>query len=220
MLRRRISPGAIACFTTREWGNLASQVAHDPAELVANRARLTAELGELAWMTEVHGTNVIVVDEPGERGDADGLVVHAPGLSPAVIMADCLPLLLANETGSVRAAVHIGRRGLVDGVVPEALRVIRELTDEQVYGVIGPSICGGCYEVSAELSEEAAVVHGAATTRWGTPSIDLAAGVRYQLDGINYSEIDLCTFESEQLFSYRRDAVTGRFAGIAVLDTP
>ena len=149
MIRRRISPGAIACFTTREWGNLASQVMHDPAELAANRARLTTELGELAWMTEVHGTNVIVVDEPGERGDADGLVVRAPGLSPAVIMADCLPLLLANETGSVRAAVHIGRRGLVDGVVPEALRVIRELTDEQIFGVIGPSICGGCYEVCA-----------------------------------------------------------------------
>lgn len=220
MIRQRISPGAVACFTTREWGNLASQVSHSPTELAANRARLEAELGPLAWMTEVHGTTVLVVDEPGERGDADGLVVTSPSLSPAVIMADCLPLLLANESGSVRAAVHVGRKGLVDGVVPEALRVMRGLTDEPLYGVIGPSICGGCYEVGAKLSQEAAAVHGAATTRWGTPSIDLAAGVRSQLDGVSYSQVDLCTYESEQLYSYRRESVTGRFAGIVLLDTP
>lgn len=220
MIRQRISPGAVDCFTTREWGNLASQVSHSPTELAANRARLEAELGPLAWMTEVHGTTVLVVDEPGERGDADGLVVTSPSLSPAVIMADCLPLLLANESGSVRAAVHVGRKGLVDGVVPEALRVMRGLTDEPLYGVIGPSICGGCYEVGAKLSQEAAAVHGAATTRWGTPSIDLAAGVRSQLDGVSYSQVDLCTYESEQLYSYRRESVTGRFAGIVLLDTP
>jgi len=90
---------------------------------------------------------------------------------------------------------------------------------DRMRAVIGPSICGGCYEVpeSMRASVSAAVPQASCQTRAGTPGLDIAAGVRAQLAeaGVGSVRSDgRCTSESAELYSYRRDGTTGRFAGV------
>ncbi|WP_257210747.1 polyphenol oxidase family protein [Actinomyces ruminis] len=143
-----------------------------------------------------------------------------------MLVADCLPLLLAGADGTVVAAVHAGRRGFLADIVPAvvAALVAAGAEPDGIHAAIGPSICGACYEVSAELRAEAAAHEPACacTTRWGTPGINLAAGVTAQLEraGVRHIlDVHRCTYEQPDLYSYRRDGVTGRQAGI-VLPTP
>lgn len=238
MLVTQLSPGTRAVFTTREGGvsrppygaadgggglNLGLHVGDDPAAVIRNRELLGASLGvSVEWMDQVHGRDVCLLEAPsGESavGVADALIV-GPGLprgAPAVLVADCVPVLLATESGSHRAAVHVGRKGLMLGVLPAAVEKLAALSHEDVYAALGPHICGACYEVSAALANEAAHYGAETQTRWGTSGIDLRAGVRAQLAGIAISDVILCTFEDARFYSYRRDSVTGRCAGIAVL---
>lgn len=238
MLHLELSPGARAVFTTRTGGvstppygaadgsgglNLGGHVGDDPAAVAQNRARLETLLGvRIEWMDQVHGADLCVLEAPSgapAAGTADALIV-GPGMegyAPVVLVADCVPVVLASESGSHRGAVHVGRRGLVLGVLPTAVERLAKLSGEDVYAAVGPHICAGCYEVSAELAEEAENIGAAGTTRWGTPSIDLRAGVRHQLDGIHLVEAGQCTLEDERFYSFRRDGTTGRCAGTALL---
>jgi polyphenol oxidase len=84
---------------------------------------------------------------------------------------------------------------------------------------LGPHVCGRCYEVPASLQDEVTAAEPAsrATTAWGTPAVDVGAGVRAQLgrDGVAVVDLSRCTRESSDLFSYRRDGPrSGRQAGI------
>ena len=88
--------------------------------------------------------------------------------------------------------------------------------------VIGPGVCGRCYEVPAAMRDEVAtrVPGTAATTRDGSPSLDLAAGAAALLDGLGVGHVrrtEICTMEDDRFYSYRRDGVTGRFAGVVML---
>jgi copper oxidase (laccase) domain-containing protein len=83
---------------------------------------------------------------------------------------------------------------------------------------LGPSICGQCYEVPAELREDVAATVPSAwsTTSWGTPALDLPRGAARQLEslGVPVEYRGPCTLETEELYSYRRDRLSGRFAGL------
>jgi hypothetical protein len=177
-------------------------------------------------MRQVHGAAVAVVDEAvlrsGEPPVADALVTRVAGVVLLVRVADCVPLLLADPEAGVVAAVHAGRPGLVAGVVPAAMRAMRDLGASRVLGWVGPHVCGGCYEVPATMrAEVSAVVPQAwAQTSWGTPSVDIGAGVLAQLGGHGVDAVDAsrCTFEDEDLFSYRRQgAAAGRLGGLVWL---
>jgi copper oxidase (laccase) domain-containing protein len=107
------------------------------------------------------------------------------------------------------------------GVVPALIAAMAAAGAEvgRMHAIVGPSICGRCYEVPAGMRAEvaAAVPGSACTTRAGTPGIDVRAGLRGQLAGLGVASVahDLrCTAESAELFSYRRDGTTGRFAGL------
>ena len=98
---------------------------------------------------------------------------------------------------------------------------MREQGAERITAWIGPHVCGGCYEVPAEMQDEVAAVvpEARATTTWGTPSLDLGAGVRAQLTaaGVSVDDVSRCTRESPDLYSYRRDGRrSGRIAGLVV----
>lgn len=209
------------------WGSL--DLALDGDDPVADRARNLALLMEdfaptdrLADLHQVHGADVATADAVGERWarpDADALVTTSPGVTLMVRAADCVPVLLADGDAGVVAAAHAGRLGLQRGVVPAAVERMRTLGARDITAWIGPSICGGCYEVPADLQAEVAGGHPAArsTTTWGTPALDIAAGVRAQLGavGVEVVDADRCTRESPDLYSYRRDgAGAGRHAGL------
>ncbi|MEX0427488.1 peptidoglycan editing factor PgeF [Nocardioides sp. DS6] len=161
-----------------------------------------------ADLYQVHGRDVALA-RPGERPHADGIVTTDRDVVLLVRMADCVPVLLADPDAGVIGAVHAGRRGMAAGVVPATLARMRELGAGSLTAWLGPSVCGKCYEVPSALQEEVAAIEPAsrATTSWGTPSLDVAAGVRAQLDREGVSTLDAgrCTRESPDLYSYRRD---------------
>ncbi|MFF3745161.1 peptidoglycan editing factor PgeF [Streptomyces kronopolitis] len=235
--------GAHFAFTDR-WGgvsaapydqlNLGGAVGDDPRAVHANRARAAAELGldpaAVVWMNQVHGRDVAVVDGPWADRDipaVDAVVTDRPGLALAVLTADCTPVLLADPVARVAGAAHAGRPGLVAGVVPAVVgaMVRRGAEPSRILAHTGPAICGRCYEVPETMREEVAAVvpEARATTGWGTPAVDVTAGVRAQLAAAGVplrEDSHICTRESADHFSYRRDRTTGRLASYVWLGAP
>ncbi len=227
----------ITTFTTRAGGvsrapydglNLGAHVGDDPGAVVENRRRLAVDVGIAAdrfvWMEQVHGAGVAVVSEPRTTPvpHVDALVTATPGLLLAVLVADCAPVLI--RSAGVVAAVHAGRRGLTARVVDATLDVMCALGADRAdcSATIGPCICACCYEVPTALRSEVAAVApaAAARSRAGTPALDLRAGLAAALraGGVSRVRIDgRCPAEEPDLFSYRRDGLTGRFAGVVGL---
>ncbi|MFI1286122.1 peptidoglycan editing factor PgeF [Streptomyces sp. NPDC020858] len=234
--------GAHFAFTDR-WGgvsavpyeelNLGGAVGDDPAAVLANRALAARSLGlapdRVVWMNQVHGRDVAVVDGPWGPDVAvpavDAVVTARRGLALAVLTADCTPVLLADPVARVAGAAHAGRPGLVAGVVPAAVEAMVALGAEpgRIVARTGPAVCGRCYEVPAEMRDAVAEVvpDARAETSWGTPAVDVVAGVHAQLAEagvVDSLRSPVCTLESRDHFSYRRDRVTGRLAGYVWLD--
>jgi YfiH family protein len=208
--------------------NLGGQVGDDPSAVCDNRAAVASSLGlqadRLLFMRQCHGADVAVVDGPwGDREvpATDGLVTTEEGLGLAALVADCTPVLLADPDRRVVGAVHAGRPGMVQRIVDVAVARMRQLGARDLVAVVGPSVCGRCYEVPAEMRDAAAAVSPeSATVSWtGTPAIDVAAGVVAQLraNDVAVQRVPGCAREDERLFSYRRDGTTGRFAGVVAL---
>lgn len=209
--------------------NLAGHVGDDPDAVERNRAALLAALPgarSLAFMDQVHGSTVAVVGRGGsaEPPKADALITAEPGVALVVLSADCVPVLLAGASGGPVAAVHAGRRGVEGGAVTATLAVLEQhgVRRGTVAAVIGPAVCGRCYEVPTRMRTAVATAWpgAASTTRAGTPALDLPAAVEAQLrqEGVgNVTRLAICTVESPGLFSHRRDGVTGRIAGVVWL---
>lgn len=182
-------------------------------------------VGQIARMNQMHGADVAVVREvapPGQRPRVDAMVTDLPGVALAVRVADCVPVLLADPTAGVAGCVHAGRAGLYEGVVQAAVDAMRGLGARQVTAWVGPHVCGRCYEVPEQMQQEvtAVVPEAKATTSWGTPALDLGAGVHAQLAAAGCELVDAarCTREAPDLFSYRRDGKqSGRLAGLVRL---
>ncbi|TLM71990.1 polyphenol oxidase family protein [Pseudarthrobacter sp. NamB4] len=220
--RADILPGVSAAFTDNRAGNLALHVGDDPAAVRRRREQLEDALGveprSLRFMNQVHGTTVAVMERGSGTPEADAMVSR--GLPLAVMVADCIPVLLAGESaaGPILAAVHAGRPGVAGGVIPSAVSTMESLGASGIRAWLGPSICGSCYEVPAALRDEVAASVPAArsTTSWGTPGLDLPAGAVSQLEraGVDVEYTGPCTLETGSLYSYRRSKETGRFLGV------
>jgi hypothetical protein len=234
--------GAHFAFTDR-WGgvsavpyeelNLGGAVGDDPHAVRTNRELAAKSLGldpdRVVWMNQVHGADVAVVDGPwgpaAEIPAVDAVVTARRGLALAVLTADCTPVLLADPVARIAAAAHAGRPGLVAGVVPAAVRAMVELgaDPDRIVARTGPAVCGRCYEVPEAMRADVAAVEPTAhsETSWGTPAVDVTAGVHAQLDRLGVCDREqspVCTLESGDHFSYRRDRTTGRLAGYVWLD--
>jgi len=204
----------------------------DPEASRAENLRLVlddfAPGATLADLHQVHGDAVHVVSDPRSatpRPDADGIVTAEPDVVLMVRAADCVPVLFADPGAGVVGAAHAGRLGLATGVVTRTVERMRGLGADEVTAWIGPHVCGSCYEVPAGLQDEvgAVVPESVATTSWGTPALDLGAGVRAQLEraGIIVVDVARCTRESPDLYSFRRDGEhAGRLAGLVRLRAP
>lgn len=173
-------------------------------------------------MHQVHGADVRLVDVPPRASatpTCDALVTSRPGVALLARAADCVPVLLADPVSGWVAAAHAGRHGLASGVVPATVATLREQGADPCVAWIGPHVCGACYEVPPELQEEVAglVPEARSTTSWGTPALDLGAGVRAQVTAAGITDVrqvDACTREDGTWPSYRRDgAAATRFAG-------
>jgi polyphenol oxidase len=219
------SRGAYSSF------NLSAGVGDDPAAVRANRERLSRELGvPVVFLQQVHGTDVVTVDAVPEPGAADvtatdAVVTALPGVGVAVLAADCVPVLLADPRAGVVGAAHAGRVGAAAGVLPATVAAMERLGAHagDIEVLLGPAICGGCYEVPAPMRAEVdrALPGSAVRTRKGTPGLDLRAGLYHQLTALGVAKVGgdpRCTFEDRDLYSHRRQPGTGRQAAITWWD--
>ncbi len=133
--------------------NLGGHVGDAVADVEANREALALEVDlsreRLVFMNQVHGSDVVEVDAPwdGEAPAVDGIVTRATDLALAVLVADCVPVLLHDVRAGVVGAVHAGRPGMVGGIVGRAVTAMRDLGATSLSATVGPSVCGRCYEV-------------------------------------------------------------------------
>jgi YfiH family protein len=211
--------------------NLGDHVGDDPAAVLENRRRVAAALDlgpppEWCVPQQVHGRAVAVVREDGKCPTADGLVTDVPGLVLAAMSADCATVALF--AGGAVGVAHAGWPGLLAGVIEEAVTALRLLLGSSDGGPIsarlGPCVRPAHYEFGADDLERVRARLGddvVATTTWGSPALDIPAAVRASLHAVgvdDFEDAGVCTFESPDYFSYRRDGVTGRQAVVAVLD--
>lgn len=196
-------------------------------DVLTNHARLADSLGVegLRAMSQVHGVDVVALDGPGSTmPECDALLTDARGVALLVRVADCTPVVLADADAGIVAVAHAGRAGLVAGVVPATVAAMRSRGATTVSAWVGPRACGRCYELPEEMADavDAAVPGTRSTTSWGTPAVDVGAGVVAQLRArdVDVRDVaaDVCTIEDERFFSYRRQgAESGRFGAAVVL---
>ncbi len=206
--------------------NLAGHVDDDPAAVDENFDRLAAQLGLVEPSTwsrpfHVHGTRVLKLDAaPPARVDADGSATTTTGLPLVALGADCAPIALANDTAV--AAIHAGWRGALDGVVEAGVAAVRALGTGPVRAAIGPCICVRHYEFGIDALAPLTARFGesvAGTTNEGAPAFDLPRALHLALQDAGVDEVtdvQTCTLESVDHFSYRRDHRTGRQAVVVV----
>lgn len=240
-----LAKGVRAAFTVARASDAAPDV-HNLSTAVGDgrgvrrrRAALAEWIGApVVHAHQVHGTDVLVCppegptelpawrpepDRRGPRGEselprADAVVATGPDVAVAVLVADCVPVLLADARGEVVAAVHAGRRGVVAGVVGAAVAAMRAAGARDLGAAVGPAACGACYEVPAAMRAEVAASDPAAasTTAWGTPALDLPGAVVAQLRAAGVRRVlstRTCTIEDPRWFSHRASGATGRPPG-------
>lgn len=226
-----VAPGIRVAFTDRGAGNLAPRAGGNPDAAVRSRQALEAELGiapgALRFMNQTHSAVVAEVG-PGAPPDADALVSPTGSDALAVLVADCVPVVLVGSSTRgepITAVIHSGRKGVERNIAGFTVEDLRRRGAGSISAWIGPSICGQCYEVPQSMREEVAraVPLTASTTRWNTPALDLPAGVRGQLEAAEVVVQDLgtadnlCTLENERLYSHRaagQGRPVGRLAGL------
>jgi YfiH family protein len=201
--------------------NLGDHVNDLAEDVNTNREILSSKFGAIQYMNQVHGSRIAIIESvTDEAPTADALVTGISGITLAVMVADCIPLLLTSPEAV--AAVHVGRRGLVNGVAVKTIDLMREMGATKIQAEIGPAICGKCYEVSQEVQDEVLLLHPVAISQTvtGTPSLDLPKALKAVLAESGISKVEdkeICTFESSAHFSYRRDGITGRQVGLVSL---
>lgn len=210
--------------------NVADHVGDDPDAVRAHRDALAAAVGvaghRLVSMAPVHGNDVGEVGAPQTEPvpEVDALVTRVPGIALLTVAADCVPVLMGDSAAGVVAVVHAGWRGIRSDVLGTTLDSMLELGAEpsRLRAVVGPAVCGLCYDVPRERYEEVVAVAPAAASvaRDGAPGLDLRAAAVHRLRsaGAHVSLHGGCTQESPSLYSFRRDRLTGRHGGVVALE--
>ena len=206
--------------------NLGAHVGDDASAVLRNRAVIRDQLSlpsEPAWLQQSHSTRVINLNGESFDGDADGSISQTEGIVCCVMTADCLPLLLTNQAGSKVAALHVGWRGLADGIIETGLELFAQ-PPSKVIAYAGPAISIANFEVGLEVRDElggsdAAYNFSAAA---GKCYADLYQLTRERLSALgveNFNHGSHCTYrDEEQFFSYRRDGQSGRMASLVWIE--
>jgi hypothetical protein len=224
--------GVKALITTRAGGvsqgpyasfNLGLRTGDDPQAVAANRERLNALLPQPPrWLRQVHGAGFVEADALAHAPEADAAIARRPGTVCAVLVADCIPVLLADGTGAAVAIAHAGWRGLAAGVVENTVRGMA-CDPGGLIAYLGPGIGAGAFEVGNDV-RDAFLARDAAAEAAFTPHAagkwlaDLFLLARQRLRRAGVGAIhggELCTYsDARRFFSYRRSRTTGRMAAL------
>ena len=212
-----VSSGAYASL------NLGLRTDDDPRAIAANRQRLREALPQdPKWLRQVHGSLVIEADGLDGVPEADAAVARRPQTVCAVLVADCIPVLLADRAGTTVAIAHAGWRGLAGGVIENTIGRMT-VAAEELIAYLGPGIGRQAFEVGADV-RDAFLTHDAKAGAAFKPHApgkwlaDLFLLARQRLTGAGIRSIhggELCTHsDPRRFFSYRRDRTTGRMAAL------
>ena len=173
------------------------------------------------WLEQVHGSQVIRLDDGDVSRVADGSMSRSRGVVCAVLSADCVPLFLTDKSGQFVALLHVGWRGLEAGIVESGLGLIPEPMD-QILAWLGPSIGPAVYEVRDDVRARLVTAcrdHDSKFTETETGWLaDLPGMVEQRLRRAGVESVGssgLCTFSAPcNWFSHRRSAPCGRMASL------
>ena len=201
--------------------NLGDHVGDDPRAVAENRRQLQLAAGlpaEPVWLEQVHGVNVADLDSHGPYGPADAALTRRFGRVCAILTADCLPVVIASESGETIAAAHAGWRGLKDGVIGATVQAMG-VAPQRLIVWLGPAIGPRHFEVGAEVREaflevDSKNIDAFVGNARGRFMADLALLARRQLGRLGITRIyggGECTYtRADRYFSHRRDGITGR----------
>jgi YfiH family protein len=203
--------------------NLGDHVGDEPANVAENRRRVAEAIGEsadrLVIVNQVHGRDVVIANEATADSSGDVIIDFGDEFAVAVLVADCLPILLVDEDSPTLAVVHAGWRGLQSNVLESALEHFEH--HDAVHAFLGPSISAAAYQVGPEVAQNFTNVPGALTPDTGDRSrLDLRAVAVAQLLALNVTDghITVATQSTDggtTLFSDRAQRPCGRFALVA-----
>lgn len=223
--------GLARWLITSRWGgfsekpfneaNLAINVGDKPNAVEANRKQLASQINKtIIFPIACHSNKSAWVQEKEKNNlnQVDGLITDKHGVALGVLSADCATVLLFAKETSVVAALHAGWKGMKDKILPLAIAELRRNGGNEISAILGPAICANCYPVSQERFLEVKKVEPAAAVINQNKdfAIDVKAGLKSQLnqEGVDFDSIEICSFESEDLFSFRRENQTGRNASL------
>ena len=201
-----------------------------PEAVRENRARLREALpAEPRWLKQVHGAAVVRADAVSAPVEADAAFTTSAGVVAAVMVADCMPVLLADTRGRAVGVAHAGWRGLAAGVIQATARSIRSALDDpqaDLIAYLGPAIGPAHFEVGPEVLDAMArsLPRAAAAFRpQGDKYLaDLPALARQALAEVGVASIhggSACTYsDATRFYSYRRDRTTGRHAALVWIE--
>jgi YfiH family protein len=214
----------------RDGMNLGFGSGDDPDLVRQNRARLLRFLpSEPRWLKQVHGAGVVSAERIAAPVEADASIASSAGVVAAVMIADCMPVLLADPAGRCVGVAHAGWRGLAAGVIQATATAMRQRLGDpaaELFAYLGPAIGPAHFEVGPEVL--AAMEHSlpdastAFSARGAKYLADLFALGRQALAQVGVSRIHgrcECTYsDSRRYYSFRRDRVTGRHAAMIWLE--
>ena len=199
--------------------NLGSHVADAPLDVARNRMLLNTLMpSEPVWLEQVHGIVVANADSASCLPQADACIATHRSAVCVVMTADCLPILLCDQQGTVVGAVHAGWKGLAAGVIEATVQAMN-VPAQNLMTWLGPAISQDAFEVGAEVRNIFIEAHSHAAGAFvagqnGKWLADIYALARLRLNALGITQIhggDYCTYkDAERFFSYRRDGVTGR----------
>lgn len=206
--------------------NLANHVGDEEKNVKANRDEMKSLLelrNEPVWIAQQHG-NVVIDAVAASNGDiADGIYTNKAHIVCQILTADCVPVLLCNQTGTEIAAIHAGWQGLCKGILIQAIGKFTS-APETILAWIGPHIGPASYEVKEDMRDKCIASMGtevrSAFTKIDNEHFhaDLEQMVRLNLHALGVSGISTsgyCCYKEQNLFySYRRDGKTGRMASL------
>ncbi|MCX6075051.1 MAG: peptidoglycan editing factor PgeF [Campylobacterales bacterium] len=238
-------PEVTASFTTRHGGvsripysnaNLAFHVGDNAADVKHNHLLLSKKLGydveTLVFMSQIHSDRIVVVDETMNfttPPQCDALITNRPNTPLMVMSADCTPILLYDPRHNAIGAVHAGRAGALNKILPKTLHVMTKeygTIPDEILVLLGPSIHGCCYEVNETIAKDVIEKGYKDALRRAEEKVFLNVNtiLLAQIETVGVKQehieiIDTCTScHHETYFSYRADAQhTGRIAGVIVL---
>lgn len=223
-------------FSTVALGSMGLTGAADPQAVIERRQQLAAQLGfdlDRALMTvQEHGANVATFHRRQPEGgqcvfSTDALASDVPGQAIVTYHADCFPLLFVDTSRGVVAGAHAGWRGALAGVATKTAQTLQAAYGSwpgQIDVLIGPGICGRCYQVGDDVAQQFSARYGRAdrylASDHGDVRLDLEAVLRLQLEDLGVAPARIraagwCTREEDRWFSHRGGRV-GRFLSVVV----